>query len=231
MDVQERMNSYWTRRAPSYDDHQRRSGRAALDRQVWQEIWTGVLPGARDVLDVGTGSGYVAHLLAGLGHRVTGIDLAGGMLERAREHGGTAVFRAGDAVDPPFPAASFDAVVNRYVVWTLRDPVAAVRNWRKVLRPGGILAVVDGAWFPDGLHAGATEEFRHWYDESVRAELPLAEGSAGEALSDLLRTVGFTDVRTRPLTALLDLDHEHGVAPGHQPTLQFLTTARRGDHP
>lgn len=225
MNPQDRMNAYWTWRAASYDEDQQ----ASADRVLWTRIWAQALPPSPsplEVLDVGTGSGYVAHVLADLGHRVTGIDLAPGMLERARGHVSSALFLPGDAVDPPFPAASFDAVVNRYVVWTVRDPEVAVRNWLRVLRPGGRLAVVDGAWFPQGLHVGAGAEFRDAYDDSVRELLPLAEGTAGDRLPELLRANGFVDVRSRELGDLFARDCAHGVAPGHRPTLQHLTTAR-----
>ena len=44
-----------------------------------------------------------------------------------------------------------DAVTARYVLWTMREPDAALRAWRELLRPGGTLVIVDGLWFPDGL--------------------------------------------------------------------------------
>lgn len=221
MSAQGRLDAYWTWRAPSYDEDQVRVDHA---RSSWRRIWAGALPGAGeplDVLDVGTGSGYVAHLLAGLGHRVTGVDLSEGMLRRARSRGGPVVFVRGDAVDPPFPAGSFDVVVNRYVLWTLRDPAAAVRGWRRVLRPGGRLAVVDGAWFPDGLGAGGGPEFAAAY---AGADLPLVSGSP-RVLGELLAANGFTGIRSEPLTGLFEHDRRHGVSPGHRPTLQHLTTA------
>ncbi|WP_432510922.1 class I SAM-dependent methyltransferase [Kineococcus sp. SYSU DK001] len=218
MSAQERIDEYWTWRAPSYDDDQLRVDHA---RPLWRDVWSRALPSPVDVLDVGTGSGYVAHLLAGLGHRVTGVDRSVGMLQRARSRGAAVEFVRGDAVDPPFRAGRFDAVVSRYVVWTLRDPVAAVRNWRRVLRPGGRLVVVDGAWFPDGLGRGGGPEFAAAY---AGVDLPLVSGSP-RALRDLLAAGGFTGIRSEPLTDLFEHDRRHGVSPGHRPTLQHLTTA------
>ncbi len=85
--LQDTINDYWTDRAPSYDAYQQRPERRDLDREAWGRVWASALPAApAEVLDVGTGSGHVACLLAGLGHRVTGIDLAGGMLDLARTH-------------------------------------------------------------------------------------------------------------------------------------------------
>jgi SAM-dependent methyltransferase len=143
------------------------------------------------------------------------------MLERARAHGGDATFRSGDAVEPPFPPARFDAVVSRYVMWTLREPARAVANWIRLLRPGGTIAVVDSTWFPDGLDASGGD-FGRWYDASVRDALPLAAAPSIQPTADVFTAAGLTDVRVTPLTTILELDRTFGVAPGHEVQLQYL---------
>ncbi|MDN4161451.1 class I SAM-dependent methyltransferase [Nocardioides abyssi] len=222
--LQARIDDYWTGRAPSYDAYQQRPERRDLDRQAWGRVWSGVLPSAPvEVLDVGTGSGHVACLLAELGHRVTGIDLAGGMLDLAREHAAELAdpprILVGDAVAPPFPPASYDAVVGRYVMWTLRDPATAVARWVELLRPGGVVAMVDSTWFTDGLGA--------LYGDRPDAALPLAEARSIEATADVLRAAGLVDVAVVPLEEVLELDRAHGVAPGHDVQLQYLVTGTR----
>lgn len=219
--LQARIDDYWTERAPSYDAYQQRPERRELDLRAWGEVWSGVLPTApADVLDVGTGSGHVACLLADLGHRVTGIDLAGGMLDIAREHAAARTnpprIMVGDAVAPPFPPASYDAVVGRYVMWTLRDPAAAVARWVELLRPGGVVAMVDSTWFTGGLGA--------LYGDRPDAALPLADASSIEETADVLRAAGLADVTVTPLNTILELDRTHGVAPGHDVQLQQLVT-------
>ena len=216
MTTQDRINSYWTERAPSYDDYQQQPDRLDADRAAWESIWTDALPPApADVLDVGTGSGYVALTLAGLGYRVTGIDLAAGMLDRARAHttglDNAPEFREGDAVVPAFPPGSFDAVVNRYVMWTLREPATAVANWIRLLRPGGALAVVDSTWFPNGLDSSG-DGFGRWYDASVLDALPLAAATSINQTAAVLEAAGLRDVQVTPLTAILELDQQYGVA-------------------
>ncbi|MDG4785039.1 methyltransferase domain-containing protein [Micromonospora sp. WMMD1102] len=231
MSAQDRINAYWTGRAPSYDEYQQRPDRFADDQQVWSAIWERALPPAPlDVLDVGTGTGQAAIVLAGLGHRVTGIDLADGMLERARQHAAAIangpVIRHGDAVHPDFPAASFDAVTSRYLMWTLREPQVAVANWVRLLRPGGTVAVVDSTWFPNGLD-NASEDFAGHYDAQVQAVLPLATAKSIDQTVAVMEEAGLRDVTVTPLTSIYELDRRFGVAPNHEHQMQFLITGQR----
>lgn len=229
--IQDSINRYWDLRARDYDAYQQRPERRDLDREVWGRIWRDALPpAAADVLDLGTGSGHVAMLLAEMGHRVTATDLSEEMLAQARRHAQRLAipprFVVGDAVVPGFPAASFDAITNRYLMWTLRDPKEALASWRRLLRPGGVLAVVDAPWFVDGLDANPTERFAEHYDGQVRTALPLAEARTIDATAALVEAAGFEQVEVMPLTSVLELDRSYGVAPGHDVQLQYLVTAR-----
>lgn len=236
-DVQGKINEYWTVRAPEYDAYQRRSERYDADRTVWKEAWRGALGAGRlDVLDLGTGSGYVAFLLAELGHRTTGIDLSDGMLEQARANivaessTNRPAFLTGDAVDPDFAPASFDAIVGRYVAWTFRDTQEALVRWLELLRPGGTLALADSTWYPQGIAPSAANSdsfIADYYDEEVRAALPLHDADSIEATADLVRAAGFADVTVTPLTGLLELDRRYGVAPHHEVQMQYMVRARR----
>ncbi|MCY1143207.1 class I SAM-dependent methyltransferase [Actinoplanes sp. Pm04-4] len=219
MTAQNQINDYWTGRAPSYAEYQLQPDRLGDDIEAWSNVWAGALPAAPlDVLDVGTGSGQVASILAGLGHRVTGIDLAPGMLEQARSSYGNVDFRLGDAVEPAFADGSLEAVTGRYVMWTLRDPDLAVKNWIRLLRPGGTIAVVDSTWFPDGLQP--------FYDASVWEALPLAQATDINQTAVVLSRAGLADVTVTPLTAIHALDEKYGVAPGHEVQMQYLITGR-----
>lgn len=223
--LQARIDDYWDHRARVYDEAQHRGGREAVDRELWGRVWSGALPAApARVLDLGTGSGHAAFVLAGLGHDVTGVDSSAGMIEIARSRaagakGASPTFVLGDAVDPPVDGG-FDVVVSRYLMWTLREPLTALQQWRGLLRPGGVLAVVDSTWFDAGIE-GSPPEFIASYAD-VMDDLPLASADSIGATAEVVAAAGFTDVTTRPLTEVLEVDERLGVAPGHRPRLQYL---------
>lgn len=235
--VQAKITAYWHLHAPAYDAHPMSRLHMGPAKGAWMSIWREALPPPpADVLDVGTGTGQVALRLAELGHRVTGIDLAEGMLHLARAKGaGTAnppTLLLGDAVTPPFPPASFDVVTNRYLLWTLREPRRALANWRRLLRPGGRLAAVDSTWYPGGIPRDGgedvpdREEFLRLYDEQVVSALPLAEAETIDAMAELVREAGFHDVRVTPLHTIERLERELRPHPRTDVRLQFMITAR-----
>src|SRR6266571_2315163 len=121
--VKEQVAAHWGRRAPGFDADFGHSIRTAAERAAWDRILDLVLGGrgTLDALDVGCGTGFLSLELAGRGHRVTGVDFAPAMLAEARKKAaaqGRAVrFEAGDAEQLPFPAASFDLVMTRHVLW------------------------------------------------------------------------------------------------------------------
>jgi len=123
--------------------------------RVWKAAavqWSGARPGAA-ALDVCCGSGDLALRLAavvGPSGAVTGLDFAASQLAVAatKERSSAAAacpvaWTEGDATALPFPAASFDAATCGYGLRNVVDRLAALRELRRVLRPGAALAVLD----------------------------------------------------------------------------------------
>jgi ArsR family transcriptional regulator len=105
-------------------------------------------PGLR-VADIGTGTGILALELAELGLDVIGIDRSESMLEAARAKRpsgpdvGQLEFRAGDAHALPLPDDSVDAAFAHMVLHSLEDPDRAVCEMARIVRPGGLVILVD----------------------------------------------------------------------------------------
>jgi ubiquinone/menaquinone biosynthesis C-methylase UbiE len=84
---------------------------------------------------------------------VDAVDFSPAMVERARAKAADRAgvrFAVADAADPPLPAAAYDAVLCRHVLWALPEPQAALRHWIALLKPAGRLLLVEGHW-----HTGA----------------------------------------------------------------------------
>lgn len=242
-DVQDLITAYWSGHGPSYDAHP--TSRLHMDGAsgVWQEVWASALPAApADVLDLGTGTGQVAMHLWALGHRVTGADLAEGMLALAREKAAQVeappTFVVGDAAAPDLPEASYDAITARYLLWTLRHPREALAGWARLLRPGGTLAIVDSTWFDTGISAGHDGPdgpddgaFQQAYRPEVVDALTLAESTSIEPFVQAVADAGFVDVRVRELPEVLAAEEGLAADPATADRvdirMQYLITARR----
>ena len=79
------------------------------------------------------------------------MDCSEQMLEEAKRNAGELAekidFRQMDAQALTFPDSSFDVIVTRNLTWNLQDPVRAYGEWRRVLRPGGVLLNFDANWY------------------------------------------------------------------------------------
>lgn len=127
-------------------------------------------PGMR-VLDLGSGDGFYTRRIAGrLGSQgsITGVDINLPYLAEARAvaprvEGGAAIDFVAAAFDRlPFPERTFDLVWCAQSLYSLPDPVVALGHMARVLRPGGLVAVLEN----DSLH----QVFLPW---PVALELPL----------------------------------------------------------
>ncbi|MCU1472220.1 class I SAM-dependent methyltransferase [Amnibacterium sp.] len=162
---------FWDAEAEHFDESADHGLRDPAVRAAWRSLLDAVLPATpADVADLGCGTGSLALLAAEAGHRVTGVDFAPRMLDQAARKSAAARLPVswilGDAAAPPLPDGAFDVVLERHVLWALPDPAAALAAWGRLLRPHGVLALVEGRWWTGaGLPA---DEVRRLVEESGR---------------------------------------------------------------
>src|SRR4051794_22097929 len=164
--------------------------------------------GGDRVLDAacGTGDLAIADLKAGAG-KVTGLDFSPRMLERARRKDARIDWLQGDMLALPFADETFDAATVGFGVRNVEDLERALRELRRVLRPGGRLAILEIT-----TPRGALKPFFSlWFDRVVPLLGKVLPGGAAytylpasvkrfpsaEALAALMRDCGFGDARFR----------------------------------
>lgn len=118
-------------------------------RAAWQQLFAAHLPKDKcTILDVGCGTGTLALLLAENGHEVTGTDFAPQMVAEAKNKatvmGLDVAFDVQDATAPAFAPQSLDAIICRQMLWALPDAKVALDNWANLLKPGGVMLLVEG---------------------------------------------------------------------------------------
>jgi ArsR family transcriptional regulator len=144
----DRAAAYFRENAPNWD---RIRSLYVDEREVEAALLEIVAAAApRDLLDIGTGTGRMIEVLAPRVGQALGIDQSREMLAFARvnlERAGAAngMVRLGDMYQLPLPDASFDAVVIHQVLHYADRPAAVIAEAARVLRPNGVLVVVDFA--------------------------------------------------------------------------------------
>ena len=200
------VRSMFDRISPVYDA-MNRTMTVGLD-QRWRRaaVAAVVQPGDR-VLDACCGTGDLAVAAQEVGGTVTGLDFSERMLERARRKSGQVEWVQGDALALPFSDGSFDAATVGFGVRNLDDLEGGLVELRRVLRPGGRLAILE-ITKPSGLLAPF---YRLWFDGFVPLLGKLLPGGSAytylpasvrrfpgpDELAALLRGAGFEDVRWR----------------------------------
>jgi len=132
------------------------------------------------LLDVACGGGIVVCAFAPHVLRATGIDMTPAMLERARRLAGdkaiaNAVFDQGDAQALPYPDGALDIVVTRFSVHHFLEPLAVLREMRRVAAPGGRIVLVDMYASEDGAKAAEWNRLEKLRDPSHVRCLSLTE--------------------------------------------------------
>ncbi|MFJ1459657.1 class I SAM-dependent methyltransferase [Nocardia sp. N2S4-5] len=124
--------------AESYDGPNPAFG---FDEPMVRDLAAGLPPGA--AVDAACGTGRVAAVLAECGHRVLGVDSSPEMLDYARKRLPDSDFRLGDLERLPVADASVDVLTCSLALSHVPDPLPVMREFARVLRPGGHALIAD----------------------------------------------------------------------------------------
>jgi len=236
----------WERVARGWGEHRSVFQAGARPVSGWLVDAIEPQPGHR-VLELASGPGDTGLLAAELiapGGTLISTDVAGAMVEHARARAAelgidNAEFRTMDAEWIDLPTASLDAVIGRWVYMLLADPATALGEARRVLRPGGRIALA--AWTDPGDNPWASVA-----QEELAATGVLPPPDPREpnmfafrdpaTIRELLEQAGFTDIVVEQLDVLWryeDLDTwwdvQIGLSPGLIRGVTALTPAQRDD--
>lgn len=164
-EVLEKVENYWDVRSESYCQgnlEELNSFKKDVWIQVINEYSPKIVGGKLSVLDIGTGPGFFAIIMAESGHNVTAIDYTEAMLEKAKSNASMFKldinFKRMDSQNLEFEDNTFDLIISRNLTWNLEKPGRAYREWHRVLKPGGRLLNFDANWY------------LYLYDEEKRKE-------------------------------------------------------------
>jgi len=176
-----------------YDRNRGRSYYSHLSRHILEH-----LPKGKKLLDLGCGTGLFIQRYRKYGGIAIGLDISPGMIQKARSRCNSGQFAVGNAEILPFRDDSFDALSSLLAFSYLKEPESMLREAYRVLRPGGVIAVVTLGknLFTSGLPAiyamGEAMRIRH-----------VGVGDFGERyyseseMTELISAVGFSDIRVR----------------------------------
>jgi SAM-dependent methyltransferase len=160
----------------------------------------GITPRGR-VLEVGSGPGWVTEILVALGYEVDALEPSADMiavarerLDHAREHHRLAAplrveFHAEALETCTLPDDRYDAVLFHAALHHIVDERRGLEQCYRLLRPGGVLGVSEGAWIPGDAYWEAK------LDEAMRLYGALENPFTAEYLDFLLERCGFVDIR------------------------------------
>ncbi len=176
-----------------------------------------------DVLDVACGTGDLSEAFAMAGPRsVVGVDFTEAMLDLARHKSNartwkagssTPIFQHGDAMDLEFDDESFDIVSIAFGIRNVADPGRAIGEFRRVLRPGGRLAVLEFSEPRNAILRSLNRFYTHrvmpltatliaWDRSGAYRYLPRSVAGFHDqrTFTQLLTECGFVDLRLHPQT-------------------------------
>lgn len=168
---------------------------------VWKKYLEEILGADKNkvVLDMGAGTGFLANMTAELGYTSIGVDISRKMLEYAVDHADkkkvSAAYMYGSILDLPFMDNTADYVINARVLWTLVEPDKAIKEWARVIKPGGSIFCFNRMKENEGI----TVYKKDFYDNKEVDDKLVVQGAKMDELKNLMERNGLVNVRIEQL--------------------------------
>ncbi len=190
--VIKKIGAYWDDYSDTFDEEH-----DTEDISVWKGFLLTILGEDKNksVLDIGTGTGFLANTIAELGYASIGVDISKGMMDyavkHAHERNTNAVYMYGSALELPFMDSTIDYIVNSRLIWTLVEPDTAIKEWARVIKPGGSIYCFNRMKDNVGIIMSKSNIYN---DVSVDEKLVVSNAKMDE-LRGLMERNGLTNVR------------------------------------
>ena len=218
------IQTYWTNRAEGYSQVNQ-SELHSEQKHKWQQTLLQYIPFKANknikILDIGTGPGFFAIILAQLGFDITAIDYTEQMLLKAKQNAGKFSeqidFQQMDAQNLNFPDEKFDVIVTRNLTWNLENPQQAYSEWHRVLKKDGVFLNFDANWYNHLFDEQKRQDYEedrkmvakaHMDDhytctdidamENIARQVPLSSIGRPDWDKEILTKIGFTAINIIP---------------------------------
>ncbi len=202
---------FWDKAAAEYE-----AAHELADKSVWQKVLAELIGADKEqyILDVATGTGMIANMLGAYGYvNVTGADISEGMMriaiDHAKEQNTKTSFIYGNAMELPFAENMFDIIINSRLLWTLSEPENAIKEWYRILKPGGKVIAINELE-EEGIQCVSIENYQA---KTQVSEFPFANASR-EQIVESFEKAGFNNMSINPMTGchMVTSDRENWYA-------------------
>jgi len=167
---------------------------------------------ARDILEVGSGTGYWLNLLHQVSANTFGLDYSFGMLKQAQKQPVPLRLTNGSAVQIPYKDKAFDLIYVVDAIHHFGDHKAFIAEAFRVLKPGGALGVIG-----HDPHEGTSKWYIYDYFDGVY-DADLRRYPAGRSVLKWMESVGFQNISSQNVEHILNVHMDGGIL--HDPFLK-----------